>query len=371
MSDPSVPVPTERTATPDVAGLVRAVEHLAPTWFERPGTARVEVDRVDDRTQSMLVHLTVESGGTLAPVVVKVPKGAGPDPSAQPRLVEPVRDPVVKSRLEHAALHAVEQRLVALGDARLGWVHVYGYLADWAALVVESIDDPTLDERLRGRPSHSFGRVDRAVVLGHLGAWLAEYHRLETPEMQDRGGSRSSLVADLRQLIEMSPTASRTDERRDRFSVVVDRVESVVADTDLRMGLGHGDFAPRNVFVADDHCVTVIDSLGRFRVPIQEDAAYLLVDLTTGATRFARRGVPTTRRALDRLRSAFLDGYPMDDDPLLWAFELRALLDKDRSLGQRTRRRTVAGNAKAVVDGARRRLLAREIERVSERLVAC
>lgn len=368
MPDPGPPAPAGRSATSDAADLVRAVERVAPTWFDHSGTARVAVDRVEDRTQSMLLHLTVESDDTAVAVVVKVPRAAAADPSCRPRLVAPVRDPAHKARLEHGALRAVEEHFAALGDGRLGWVHVYDHLPDWAALVVESIDDPTLDERLRARPSHSFERRDRPVVLGRLGAWLAEYHRIETPEMQDRGGTVPSLVADLRRLIAMRPTAARTDGRRDRLGAVVDHVESVLEGTVVRMGLGHGDFAPRNVFVGDDHRVTVIDSLGRFRVPIQEDAAYLLVDLATGATRFARHGLPTSREELDRLRSAFLDGYPMADDPLLWAFELRALLDKDRSLGQRARRRTAGGNAKALVDAMRRRLLAREIERVSERL---
>ena len=129
--------------------------------------------------------------------------------------------------------------------------------------------------------------------------------------------------------------------------------------------MGHGDYAPRNIFVDDDFRMTTIDSLGRFRIPPQEDVAYFLVELATGSTRFASPGLPWSAAWVQQLRKSFLRGYTMADDSVLWLFELRALLDKWRSLVDRPGSR---GTRVMVRDGIRQALLEREVSRVAVRL---
>jgi len=79
-----------------------------------------------------------------------------------------------------------------------------------------------------------------------------------------------------------------------------------------------------------------------------------------------RRGLPRMPGDVAELRAALLAGHGADDDEVLWFFELRALLDKLRSLVQRrpTNRST------SLVASAREYLIARRLDRVAHRLGA-
>lgn len=343
---------------PDPTELIRAVEDLAPRLVD-DDAAKVRIQRIDDRDQSLLARLTVDGSRSSVEVIVKAPKRSADRPTAG-RLVEPVRDPLRKSRLEFATLSAAAEHFSGLDDPRFGWVRPIAHLPQLSAHVVEVVDQPTLDQLLsagRSDPSYESG-VD---ALGHVGAWLVQFHGLETREPEPCGGSREVLEDELRQLMDWTHPA-----RSGRLATLVHRTARALPGA-FEMGLGHGDLAPRNVFVGPHARVTIIDSLGRFRVPIHIDAGYLLAELSTGTTRFSR-GRPTSRRELARQRSMFLDGYGMADDPTLWLFELRALLDKRRSLVQRRGTRGGRRRGSVATDALRLRLVSAEIARIASRL---
>jgi hypothetical protein len=319
-----------------------------------------------------LVSATVSAGEEALDVVVKLPRAPQGASLSCARLVEPVTDPERKSRLEYAALAAAADEFSHLGDERFGWVQPYAHLPELGALVVAELQCPTLDQLLRRVGPRRFPSSDQHAAMRNLGALLGVFHTLQTPEMEHRADTSAELAAELSGLIGSLRDAGRAA----RLPSDIDRVgEWLGAASDsqpLVLGLGHGDLAPRNVFVDADLKITLIDSLGRFRVPVQEDAAYLLVELSTGSTRFARRGVPRSPAQVRALRSAFLDGYPMADDPVLWFFELRAFLDKWRSLlrhRDRARRNGVGrrGRRGSTVSSAREYVLAREVAAVVDR----
>lgn len=361
--------PATQVEVPGVAEVVELVEARAREWSGAEGPTRVELRGIDDRPQSVLVRLQIDAAGRTMPLIAKFPKASTAD-DREPVLVEPVRDPRRKARLEHDALVAVAEHFRALDDPRFGWVTVYAHLPDPGALIIGEVEGPTLVHFLRDQGSHR-RRSAAGTVLGHLGGWLAEFHRVETPEMATRGGRAELLCDDLRRLRQLLAATGCADRLHPRLTDVIDTTIPAVVPSQLPTGLGHGDLAPRNVFVGGDLRITVIDSLGRFRVPVHEDVAYLLTELATGSARFAPRfRPPMSARALARLRSAFLDGYGLADDPTLWAFELRALMDKWRSLAQRRRGGSSPSRTKGVADALRERMVAGHVAKACERLAA-
>ena len=357
-------------APPAFDDVLEAVEQRAPAWLGLDGPARASLTHADERPQATLLRIRVDTPAAVTPIVAKLPKAVARRERAT-NLVEPVADPRRKSRLEHDALVAVADHLRSLGDPRFGWVTVYDHLPDRGVLILSQVEGPTLDHVLRTPPTSSYPSDARDTLLGNLGGWLAEFHRVETVHMEPRGGSPEMLRGDLHRLREMLGRCGRADRLPRQLPSVVDEVVPAVLPAQLATGLGHGDLAPRNVLVGEDHSVTIIDSLGRFRVPVHEDPAYFLVELATGSTRFARRRrLPASGREVARLRSAFLAGYPLADDATLWAFELRALLDKWRSLADRGPGVRSAHRVKGLADSARERVLARHVATLCERLVS-
>jgi Ser/Thr protein kinase RdoA (MazF antagonist) len=73
----------------------------------------------------------------------------------------------------------------------------------------------------------------------------------------------------------------------------------------LRTCVGHGDFAPRNIFNRAPDGVTGFDMVTEWRAPVLEDVAHFLLSLSVHGPR-ARLLSPA--RIAD-LRSAFLRGY--------------------------------------------------------------
>lgn len=358
MADPTV------SAKSDDAAVVAVLADKAPEWLAEQGPGSAVVHRVERRAQSTLIRATIEAGGSRAPVVVKIPLPPRPGATRGFRLFDPVADPVEKSRFEYATLAAVDRAVTARGDDRFGRIRAYDHLPELAAVVVGVASGRTLDQALR-RGRRRQPDDDRHVeMMNRTGALLELVHSAATDHMVRRSTTAEEVVAEVENLVRHVSASGRA--RR-----VAQRVESIVNRFGTPSGwpsqpvMGHGDFAPRNIFVDDDLRVTTIDSLGRFRVPPQEDAAYLLVELSTGSTRFSSPGMPWSADWVGRLRASFLAGYPMADDPVLRLFELRALLDKWRSLVDRSDSRSTRV---VVRDGIRQALLEREVARVAGRL---
>ncbi len=280
------------------------------------------------------------------------------------RLFDPVADPLEKSRFEFATLVAVDQAVTGRNDDRFGRASAYCHLPDLGAIVVGVVEGRTLDQVLR-RGRRPVELDDRRLEAVHrAGALLSVVHSASTDHMIERDNTVEEVVSDVTDLVTHLLAHGRVRRLHERLRAVA---------TEFRHSgrwwsetvMGHGDFAPRNIFVGEDLRVTTVDSLGRFRIPPQEDVAYLLAELATGSTRFARPGLPWPADWHARLRRSLLAGYPMDDDQVLWFFEIRALLDKWRSLVDRTD--TQRSPRAAARDRVRELLVEREVDRVVRR----
>ena len=277
------------------------------------------------RHQSTLYRFARSQAGD---VIVKTPRPGRP-PVERARLY-PVTEPSAKPALELRALRAAHADLSRGPEAGIAALRPLGELPEPGAIVLEAIDRPTLHELL-GRPE------DHATALAacrNAGRWLRRFHALDgvtgdelrrTPE--DVAEAFAALAAGLRG----TPVAGRVARR---VAAAAARVLPTLLPDELPLGLGHGDFAARNVFVGPGGEVTVFDTLGRWRVPVYEDLAYFTIALRTGRPGLVPAG-PRQAARTAALGRALHDGY-FGDEPVpgreLAAFELLCLLDKWCSL---------------------------------------
>lgn len=348
----------------DESAVLAELSRRAPGWLDQPEPGSAEVLRVEHRTQSVLIRADIAAGSARAPVMVKIPLPSPVRSTPGFRLFDPVADPLEKSRFEYATLVAVDEAVTGRDDDRFGRARAYGHLPESGAIVVGVVEGHTLDRVLRRgrRPAeldeHQLEAVHRA------GALLSVVHSASTGHMVERDNTVEDVVADVTDLLGHLRTHGRARRLGERLRTLATEVRRSELWPD-RCVMGHGDFAPRNIFVDDDVRVTTVDSLGRFRIPPHEDMAYLLVELATGSTRYSRPGLPWPADWDGRLRRSLLAGYPMDDDPVLWFFEVRALLDKWRSLVDRSE--VKRSRRAAARDRARELLVVREVARVVRR----
>lgn len=315
----------------------------AGSWFPELGGGRVHVvvERSVRKPRSSLAFLRVEDRSGSGPAHHLVAKSAVADAPAlddRPRLGIGPHDVAGKHRLEWNGLVTAWE---AFGGGRhpgLGAVRPLAHLPDLGTIVVGRVDDPTLRTELvaASRLRIGRGRPDPLPAVHGLGRWLGAFHRLEPaaePARATPSERAEAAGAYARFLAGRHPAAA--DLAR--------RLVDVQADLDptAGLGLGHGDLAPRNVFVGPTGELKVIDILARWRVPIYEDIAFLLVELRTAGPELVLLGHAFPPGTQDRLEAGFLEGYrtetgvALDAGALAWH---RALVIVDKWAAAVTRR---------------------------------
>jgi aminoglycoside phosphotransferase (APT) family kinase protein len=116
-----------------------------------------------------------------------------------------------------------------------------------------------------------------------------------------------------------------------RVAKRVDRAGRALLPEMLPLGLGHGDYAMRNVLVGPTGAVRVIDANGRWYTPIYEDIGCLLIDVKCNRIQVLSRGRMLKRR-IRTYEEAFLEGYfgrKLDGEAeLVGLYQVQACLDK-------------------------------------------
>lgn len=294
------------------------------------------------RYRSTLYRFALTAGDARHDVVVKVTSGTGPRSHGadglivdldRPRLVPPTAGEV-RHKFEYRAATAAYEHFVAVGDARLTVVRTLDHLPELNALVAEFVEDRTLRDlvvrsvRLRSES----GPLALESAFRNTGAWLREFHRITRLPADPLRSTGDSVVACFDEV------ASFLADRTGRAGGLFARIQAVTAERvpemfpgGVPLGLGHGDFAPRNVFIGCDGRVRVFDVLGRFRVPIYEDLAHFRIALRTAAVQMATFGRALKPDRLVRYEGGLVAGYFEDDavpEPALALFELLVLLEK-------------------------------------------
>ncbi len=346
LTDKNEPITAEA-----VEQILKEITTHAASWLGLSGQAIVTLHQVYDRPQSTLILVGV--GGSHKELLIKSPKVTSYDPRFHDRLLKPVSSPLVKSKLEFEALSAIAQHFEALADPRFAWIKVYAHLENPPATVIEKVSEVTFDKLLR-QPKMAQDGYTSSRVMKNLGSWLAEYHKIDMRQVELRDARADQVITGMVKLLGIISNSNSWPRPLPESERVIRQAASYLLPDELPLGLGHGDFAPRNVFVGSGSSVAVIDSLARYSAPIYEDIAYLLVELLSGAVRLRRGTLPISTAELAGLRTALLEGYSIADDEVLNIFELRALLDKWRSLTQRARSNNLKGRATRMVDTFRR-----------------
>lgn len=258
----------------------------------------------------------------------------------RPRLTPPA-DPEDKHVHEHRALEVIYDHFTGLNDARFGAVKVFGTLGMERGLAMEAVGMPSL-RRIAVQRSVGTRASDRGELLRtfeHAGCWLREYHGIsKTTRFNSAHATRQGFVDFCAQL-----TSYLGHGRTRRFLADVQTRIALEAQKvmgpELPMGLAHGDFAMRNVLVAPDARVIVVDTLARDRLPVHRDIAYFLTDLTCNVLPALGRGALDFGFRLSDYRAAFLAGYFGSggvSPAVIRLFEVQVLLERWSSAVART-----------------------------------
>jgi hypothetical protein len=125
----------------------------------------------------------------------------------------------------------------------------------------------------------------------------------------DRHTRRSDFIAAIEETAEFLAEALDDDEFfQDIVSVTTKSALETLPET-LPLGLGHGDYAMRNILVGSDNRVTILDTLAKWRTPIYEDIAYFLTELRTNRLQVLTQGLAFNSECISRYEREFLVGY--------------------------------------------------------------
>lgn len=328
--------------TPNMRAVAQHVQYVAARYFPALSGGRIDVRLLGEQVRPASIHLLYEvsAGDARHAVRVKVPLlqlGSAGIPAeeaegSRPRLT-PLTAVAEKFELEHLALTEIQRHFEALADPRFGAIRVLDYLPEQRAVVLEECAYPTLRalfaSQTRLRPRIGTRALDGA--FRNAGAWLRSYHGLKKQEpVPSRQRHRHSFVEMVNAF-----TAYLGEMYGDRalFKRTADAVGELahgLLPEELPLGLGHGDYAMRNIFIGPEDRIVVIDTLARWRTPIYEDIAYFLVGLKANGMQTLTQGLAYRESVLAHFEAEFLAGY-FDRRPVpceaIRLYEIQALLD--------------------------------------------
>jgi aminoglycoside phosphotransferase (APT) family kinase protein len=242
-------------------------------------------------------------------------------------------DPKSKVQLEFVALSKIDQQFGASSDARFGAIHPLAYLPELPAILMEEAKAPNLRQLLMQTHRFQWSRSTPNLlpVFQHAGAWLHTYHQLPNADhTQTRHRTRQEFVAVVQDFCAFLTARLGNQHFFQTLATTVARLADQHLPTDLPLGLGHGDYATRNILVGPAAQVTVLDTLCKWQTPIYEDIGYFLMRLKAAGPQALSQGVLFNPKELALYETAFLRGY-WDATPIPYAavklFEMQALLD--------------------------------------------
>jgi len=320
-------------------------EH-AGRYFTEFDRRPVEVRLVDQqiRPASRFYRYHVSAGDLQHSVLIKMPpptnrQRAGDlageqanDLPDRPRMTS-TTDATIKHLLEYRALVAIQCYFERLADRRFGAVKPLTYLPDLSALLMEEVKTPNLNT-LFGRTNRLQGplsSLDLRDAFCNSGAWLRYYHTLpKDHDVQVRHATRDAFNDSITKYVSyLGRVLHQEAFFKDVGATTIAQARRVLPPA-LPLGLGHGDYAMRNILVSADSQVTVIDTLSRWRVPIYEDIGYFLLRLKANRMQVFSLGYAMNPELTAEYERQFLEGYFGNERVPIEAvrlFEIQALLD--------------------------------------------
>lgn len=310
------------------------VEHRDEWLPGLAGGSEVRLRELSDRPRCRMLTVTV--GDAAVPqLLAKVRRDAAPQPAGRPTLATGVLSAAELSALEHDGLCLIAEQVS--GDDRFAAVRPVAHLPEHRTVLMEYVEADTLRDRLVResrvhRLAHRRATEPTAMeVWSAVGGWLALHQRAVPPDgLPARQQTREAV------LVHLEACGGFLDQHLGTRAVgdVVARASRFVAlalPATLELAVGHGDFAPRNVFALDDGRVAVFDPLFRWAVPRHEDLCRFLVGLRLSGLALHSHGLAHPSGHLEAIETAVIRGYAPDGDPAreqLRAYGLLILIDK-------------------------------------------
>ena len=324
--------------------LVWQLRDRAHAYFPQLSGREPRVQLVDQRVRwnSVLCAFVVSTDAGDRRLQVKLPRRRLSDSAAEngavkprPRLF-PLPDSDGKSELEYSTLSRIHDHFAKLNDPRFGAMRVLDYLPENRALVMEHVPHPSLSRVLMRccRPAIRSSNTDG--VVRNAGSWLRIYHQLPgLTHTRDRHETRADFLRSFTEFADYLAVACRNAPWVESVATGAASLADSVLPEFLPMGMSHGDYAPRNIFVGAGERVIVFDTLARWRAPIYEDIAHFLIALKLARPQVYSLGLAFGASFLARQEREFLRGYFGDETipiPAIRLFEKLVLMDKWASL---------------------------------------
>jgi len=315
--------------------ILRHVQKRAPAYFSQLDNGDFQVQLLEEqhRTVSSVYRIEVRCPHQNFRIFAKgAPRG---NPATRARLAPPLPKFNERTMLEYHALRSIAGYFGSLGDPRFGAIRVLDIMQDPNTIIMLENADPSLRSLFAGtnRWRHLRGKESSLeTAFSHAGAWLRAYSTMPMAETEPlkRHTHRDDFVASIVEFTRFLSSATGDELFLDSLSRAVCALARDTLPEELPLGLGHGDYAMRNIMVGPGSRITALDTAARWRVPVYEDVAYFLVKLESNRLQVFSRGLAVHPRSIQSYRKAFLTGYfGVEEIPFdtLWLFEMQELLD--------------------------------------------
>ena len=316
------------------------------------GEAEVRFINFEKRRAVVLYRFQLKHAEHVRYIIVKTPllKLASERTNAQDfekPLLYPRAESAEMHLLHYQALVAIDEYFTSLNRKELGAIRVLDYLPQSQTVIMEESKDPSLRDLLlkESRLHFPARRGELVAKFRNVGTWLQIYHMMPKKEpVQARNSYREDYVKSISKLADflIERTGNKTFFDR-TVSILTQKARKILPDV-LPLGLGHGDYAMRNILVGSGARVTVLDTLAKWRTPIYEDIGYFLTGLKMTSEQVVSQGLLFSQKQLKDYEQAFLNGYFEQKTipyPAIRLYEMLALLDKWSSVIVASYRRSV------------------------------
>jgi hypothetical protein len=304
-----------------------------------PEQTRVELMNKQERVTALLYQFAVRNGVQVHTVFVKVfdrssPNRQGPRVQFEKPLLFPKADAEERHRLQYTAHKTIYDYFTSLDKEHLGAIRVLDYLPQHCAILTEGVSEPPLRKLLlrKNRFFTTHSSDDLLPAFQNVGKWLRLYHTMpKKVDVKIRDSKRDDYIGAVNKLTDfLVKTVGHEAFFRENALTIINTANEFLPAS-LPLGLGHGDFALRNIFVGENARVIGFDTLAYWRTPIYKDIGFFLNDLKLSNARGIRQGFAFGPDQLMAYESSFLKGY-FDDNPVPYAeirlYETFALLDR-------------------------------------------
>jgi hypothetical protein len=318
------------------------IRENATRYFKGFESSRIDVqfEKKQERPASILYKFSISSEAQSRGVLVKVPLYRGQQGNELSGLAftKPDLFPKTESKdthkLGYSALMSINKYFSSLGDENLGTVRVLDYLPEYQAIITETCKDPNLRKLfLKTNRFHpEIPAHELTLPFRNVGKWLNLYHEMSKKEnVETRNEFRHEYIEAINTLTNFLGTILGDSAYFQKITSALQTSAHRILPESLPLGLGHGDFALRNILVGLDARITVLDTFAKWRAPIYEDIGYFLNSLKISAPQVISQGLVFSATQLAKYESAFLEGYfgqkPIPY-PEIRLYEMLALLDK-------------------------------------------